>query len=233
MTSLILASLIIAAPPAEAPHGGSDVSSSSAPSKVSEAFVTPRTRAQWVRDVTDALRSQAQADDGEQPRAFVRLVSLYQQIIKDDTLHHSDRNQLRHKLRKRLIRVGSELPGDLKHRQHRVEVVRRRAKVEDRPDKLEMIKEDEAILAQWHDVLGQVGGGFAQGGAAGGGDNLDHGEELVELIQRVITPDTWDVNGGPSSIVYYRGLKVLVISATSEVHEKIGGLADGLLRAGN
>ena len=230
MTSLILASLIIAVPPADASH------SSSAVAIVSERFVTPRTHEQWVSEVADALRNQAQAADDEQPRAFVRLVSLYQQVVKDDELHHTDRNRLRQKLRKRLIRIGGELPADLRHRQNRIEVVRSRAKIDDRPDKLEMIKEDEAILAQWHDVLGQVGGGFAPGGAGGAGGPagaFDHGEELVELIQRVITPDTWDVNGGPSSIVYFRGLKVLVISATSEVHEKIGGLADGLRRAGN
>ncbi|KKL21876.1 hypothetical protein LCGC14_2441080, partial [marine sediment metagenome] len=51
---------------------------------------------------------------------------------------------------------------------------------------------------------GKTGLREAAQGAFGGGawaDN-DHGEALVELIQQVISPATWDVNGGPGAIYY-------------------------------
>jgi hypothetical protein len=58
---------------------------------------------------------------------------------------------------------------------------------------------------------------------AGGGAAVDHGMALVELIQRTISPDFWDVNGGPGTIVYYRQWHALVIRATPEIHRQIGG----------
>lgn len=58
----------------------------------------------------------------------------------------------------------------------------------------------------------------------------DYGETLVELIQNVVSPEHWDVNGGPGSIVYYPNLQVLVVRASGEVHGRVGGLFDGLRR---
>jgi hypothetical protein len=51
------------------------------------------------------------------------------------------------------------------------------------------------------------------------------------LIERTINPDFWDVNGGPGTIMYYPNLQCLVIRATGEVHEKIGGVVGGVRRA--
>ena len=61
----------------------------------------------------------------------------------------------------------------------------------------------------------------------------DYGNDLADLIQTVIAPDTWVRNGGQGSIYYYRPLRVLVIRQTGEVQERIGGTIDGLRRAGN
>lgn len=48
--------------------------------------------------------------------------------------------------------------------------------------------------------------------------------ELVELIQRVIAPDFWDVQGGTGTIQYFAMRRVLVVRATSDVHEQIRDL---------
>jgi hypothetical protein len=66
----------------------------------------------------------------------------------------------------------------------------------------------------------------------GGPGPRDHGQALVDLIERTISPDIWDTNGGPASIVYFAPLKVLVVRATSEVHESVGGVLGGLRQAG-
>jgi hypothetical protein len=229
MNTVVIIALTIGAPPADIAQGSTSLADQQASTPAKQ-----RTRAEWVAEVRDALRHQAQAEDIDQPAAYVRLISLYQELTGDKSLHHSERSRLTARVRGRLLRITEEFYHDLRHRQNRVEVVRRRAEVEDNPAKLKLIKDDEAVLAQWGGMLGQVLGG----GPGGGGQAAqDHGEDLVELIQRVIAPDFWDVNGGPGQIVYYKNLKVLVISATSEVHEQIGGgrggLLDNLRRVGN
>ncbi len=70
-----------------------------------------------------------------------------------------------------------------------------------------------------------VGGGI--GGAAAGSGNAqqlapDYGPDLVTLIQTVVAPRTWDVNGGPGSVVYYRNLRALVVRAPADVHQQLG-----------
>ena len=227
MHSSLLVLILAAAPPAEVAE-----SSNSLVEQQDSAPAKQRTRAEWVDEVRDALRHQAGAEDIGQPQAYVRLISLYQELLKDKSLHHSERSRLRNRLRGRLLRLTEEFYHDLRRRENRIEVVRRRAEVEKNPEKLKLIEEDEAVLTQWGGMLGQV-----LGGGGGGRAEQDHGEDLVELIERVIAPDFWDANGGPGRIVYYKNLKVLVISATSEVHEQIGGgrggLLDKLRRAGN
>ncbi|MFP6693257.1 MAG: hypothetical protein VB875_09585 [Pirellulales bacterium] len=231
MSPVVIIALTFAAPPAEITKGSTSLAETK-----SIAAAKQRTRGEWVAEVRDALRHQAQAEDIGQPQAYVRLISLYQELVDDKSLHHSERSRLRNRLRSRLLRLTEEFYHDLRRRENRVEVVRRRAEAEKNPEKLKLIEEDEAVLAQWGGMLGQVLGGGA-GGGGGGRAEQDHGEDLVELIERVIAPDFWDVNGGPGRIVYYKNLKVLIISATSEVHEQIGGgrggLLDKLRRAGN
>ncbi|PQO42497.1 hypothetical protein [Blastopirellula marina] len=65
--------------------------------------------------------------------------------------------------------------------------------------------------------------------ARGGGAIDERGAaELIDLITTTISPETWDIHGGTGSIFYYSNLRVLVISHTQEVHEKIGGVNRGL-----
>lgn len=65
-----------------------------------------------------------------------------------------------------------------------------------------------------------------QVGAAGGA--LDEGWRLVELIERVVAPDFWQSRGGPGAVHYFAMRKVLVVSATSDVHEQIKDLLRAL-----
>jgi hypothetical protein len=54
----------------------------------------------------------------------------------------------------------------------------------------------------------------------------------VNLIEHTIAPTKWDTVGGPFTVMYYAPLKVLVVRATGEVHEQIGGALGGLRAAG-
>ncbi|MHC4181294.1 MAG: hypothetical protein ACYSWU_27675, partial [Planctomycetota bacterium] len=79
-----------------------------------------------------------------------------------------------------------------------------------------------------------MGGGMMGGGpfGAAGQNSFDHGQELVDLIQQTIAPQTWDVNGGLGSIYYWRPGRALVIRQTGEVHDQVGGLLEQFGRMG-
>jgi hypothetical protein len=67
----------------------------------------------------------------------------------------------------------------------------------------------------------------AQGAQAAGGIP-DTDWQLVELIQRVIAPDFWESRGGPGSIRYFAMRRVLVIRATTDIHEQVRDLLTAL-----
>jgi hypothetical protein len=62
-------------------------------------------------------------------------------------------------------------------------------------------------------VWGYVHGNFAP--------PWDHGEELVRLIENTINPDFWRTNGGDGSLHYFQPLRILVVSASSQVHDDL------------
>ena len=64
-----------------------------------------------------------------------------------------------------------------------------------------------------------------QGGQQG---PRDYGLELVELIQHTIAPQTWDVNGGNGTIIYFAPRHAIVVRQTDDVHEDLGGILRGL-----
>ena len=69
---------------------------------------------------------------------------------------------------------------------------------------------------------------WTRGSGAGGAARADYGPLLVELIRRTISPEFWDVHGGPGVIIYYQPGHALVIRATPEIHERIGGALGGV-----
>jgi hypothetical protein len=77
---------------------------------------------------------------------------------------------------------------------------------------------------------GGQGGAGGAGGAAGQADDLS--DDLIELIEDTIAPDTWDVRGGQGSIRYYRPNPALIIRQTSEVHGDVGDVL-GQVRGGS
>lgn len=74
------------------------------------------------------------------------------------------------------------------------------------------------------------GGGTPFGGSNGNdGDDepssrAERAQDLIELIQMMVVPDTWEENGGMSSIRYFDGS--LIVTAPRKVHELLGGRMD-------
>ena len=51
---------------------------------------------------------------------------------------------------------------------------------------------------------------------------------LIALIQSVVAPDTWEVNGGPSTASYFELYQALVVRAPQRVHGEVGAALGGL-----
>lgn len=57
-----------------------------------------------------------------------------------------------------------------------------------------------------------------------GGAPRSNAQDLIDLIQNTIAPESWDVMGGPGTIMYWEPGFALVIRQTDDVHEQIGGV---------
>jgi hypothetical protein len=69
-------------------------------------------------------------------------------------------------------------------------------------------------------------GHFLRGNGAG--QLFDHGPELVSLIETILLPDFWQPAGGEGVAHYYQPLRVLVVRATTTMHEDLTDLLERL-----
>ncbi len=87
--------------------------------------------------------------------------------------------------------------------------------------------------AKQRGALGQRAGGGPGGGGLGPGRPAgprDAGQDLVDLIESVIAPKSWDRMGGPGTIRYWPPGHALVARASGDVHDRLADLIDQLDR---
>ena len=167
------------------------------------------------QETRELLRQEAVAQDGPPKEiAAQALCDLYVILRSDDRFADSEMLQGdAAKVRRRLINIARRRESKLK-----------RAGVT-RPS--EMSGEvDSAIQSALSNQssISQLLAPRQNNGAAAGGGLFDNGWQLVELIQRVVAPDFWEERGGPGTIRYFAMRRVLVVRATSDVHEQIKDL---------
>jgi hypothetical protein len=211
---------------------GYDQSTAISDSKASPAAQSSKARstAEMRAAVTEALRASAIAEDPqERDDAGRHLVSILLDLERDQNLSYDERVQLHAQVRLRLLALEKTLRAEqARHSKRNV-------------DSSKSAHEVPAALPQSTTVLAQVAapavargrGGLVAGpgvfGAVGNAvvgqsQSPDYGQDLVDLIHAVVQPPTWDVNGGPGSVVYFRNYRVLVVTAPSEVHSEVGDL---------
>lgn len=219
MSLLWVAVLALSAAPSE---GVSPVGSV-APCHVAEPSKAPlRSGRELEEAARAALRHWARVGDKEADTAAREFLVLYKELQQDTRLARSQREELRVKVRSRLALLAQQIA---KRDSQETRVAKGGAK--------------SVRIAQDAKVLGQAGGGFGmQGGAgqavqggAGGAVNDDAGEDLVALIQQTIAPKTWEANGGPGTISYWRTQRAIVARTTQDVHEEISDVLEQLNRA--
>ena len=173
----------------------------------------PRPFHEIEKNVATALRLESVAAIPTQREAAVlRLTELYREIMTDRRLLTSPTlNNYRIKIRSRLLKILRSMEYAARHKTAN--------KYSDQSSSLLAILQQH--LQRSSDAMGGANR-MLQGNAAPG--VRDYGPALVNLIKTTISPEFWDINGGPGVIVYYPPLRLLVIRATSPIHYQIGGL---------
>ena len=75
-----------------------------------------------------------------------------------------------------------------------------------------------------------IGGGMGSPTAIGGGGAMADFGSLMNLIQQTIDADSWQANGGTSTMLPYQANLTLVVSAPQTTHERIADLLESLRR---
>ncbi len=214
--SIIWIAVLLAAPTTES--AASAVSAGSAAQI--ERTAPPRSGREQKEAVETALRRWAKVADKDADAAACEFLALYHDLQSDSKLPVAQREELRRKVRGRLAQLAQKISRRLA-RQTR-----------------DAARAGPASVSRTKDLAGVLGqqAGAAAGPAAGAGGAAnaddDYGPELVDLIQKTIAPTTWDVNGGPGVIYYWRNQRALVITAGDDVHDDVADVLEQLQRAG-
>jgi len=184
-------------------------------------------------EIRDAMRRESLAKNrSDRAEAIYDLSDLYLEVLHDPRLISAPTlQQYKAKIWSRLTRTKKELEREL---------AREQAKKPVAPSENDIIEQEtrqlnEDLAAGVYLTTYSLGGPatvMSESGRAFGGGRIDDSAALIDLIQRTIAPEFWDVNGGPGSIAYFPNFFALVVSATAEVHGKLGGTLDALRRAG-
>jgi hypothetical protein len=223
MSMLWIAILVVSATPTQAGDSAGSISAN-VPATVNSQAEPPRTGRELESAVRDALQQWARPGDTELDAAGRELLGLFCEVQRDKSLPKATRDEIRQKLRSRLLQISQQIT---KHRAQESYQAKRGSKSAAGPKSVNVANDDK--------TLGQV----APAQPAGGGgqssnpyDNVaDSGEDLVQLIQTVVAPKSWDVNGGSGTIYYWRYQRSIVARTTAEVHSQISDVLEQLNRA--
>jgi hypothetical protein len=213
---------------------------------------SPRKPAEMRTAVSNAMRATATAKEPAARDAAIRkLILIMLEVEQDRNLTREERVALRTLVHSRLTTLERSLRAESKRTQgqgsaHQEQSAGSRTSIQAKSlgqvaaqSSLGDAAAKREVTELAPQVLGQIVNGPAINPRPGafnqpvgnrnpaiGNRNVaqaaDNGADLVQLIQTVIAPRTWDVNGGPSSIVYYRNLQALVVRAPSDVHSRVG-----------
>ncbi len=245
-TFLICAALLAVSPPGET--ASPTVAS---PAATAQKPVALRTGPELREAVRAALRRWAKPSDTEADAAAKEFITLYGELERDDQLARAQKEQLRGKVRGRLLRLADQITKRVL-RERRLAKKARAENVAVPAGKADPLAQQ--FGGQPHFIgpgfggqrfAGQQGfggqrgfggqqgfGGGMQGGAFGAAGNDDHGPDLVELIKKVIAPNTWEDVGGNGTIFYWQPGRAMVVRQTAENHEALADMLEQLGRAG-
>jgi hypothetical protein len=168
-------------------------------------------------DVHNALRAEAATRRaGSNVPEVVRLIDLYREMAGHPKRRESGLlNHLGLQVRSRLNTVSDRIERQIARQEKRIK----------KPERLRALARPEAdVLAQQFGAAGPAQAAPSGVVPPGAGAVVDYGPELVDVIQRTISPETWDINGGLGAVVYFAPRHALVVSAPATVQGQVADL---------
>jgi hypothetical protein len=218
----------------------SKIAISGADSPTATVDFKPRKPAELRTAVSNELRAAAAAKEpSERDKSVRQLMLVYLELEQDKNLTHDERLELHTEVRSRLSSIEKSMRAEIARQNPATKTDIAAKTKSNAADEINGPVNDVAVLAQQiarPAIAPQAGaaGGLAagpgalanpviaNGGVIGRLQPPDYGQNLVDLIHNVIAPRTWDVNGGPGSVVYFRNFRALVVRAPSEVQTQVG-----------
>jgi len=197
------------------------------PDHTAKQAPSARTGAELREAVHAALRHWAQPSDKQADSAAREFLALYKDLQADKQLASSQHEYLMGKTRMRLEQLSQQISKRIA-REKRLAQAKPAAPAEEASNGGSLNSPGGA--GPTASAVASTAPTGALGGAGVGPG--DAGQDLVDLIQTVIRPASWDVNGGNGSIYYWYPGKALVIRQTGEVHGEIYDVLEQLRRAG-
>ncbi len=220
-----MSALLMAAVLATAPVESANVpSTSEVPRSMAEA--PARTGRELRQAARESLRRWARPEDEELEAAANELLIVFRELEADTELAESLREPLLRQVRGRLARLA-RLARQI---QVRAAAQRRLAREQRAEDAGADGVGERQPLAQFSNAGMDMQPGRGMQPGMGGQAQDDYGEELVELIQTTIRPNTWERVGGPGSIYYWRSQRAIVVRQMGEVHDEISDVLEQLNR---
>ena len=193
------------------------------------ALAAAETSTTYLREQTrDQLRLESIAQEGTaKDDAVVALCDLYV-VLRSDARYatskmlQGDAAKVRRRLltvaRRREVRLGRQGIDRPKELSRAVDRAIEASLSKDSPSKRDSSKRESSETGDQPIAFSASGGGAAAGA----------GWQLVELIERVVAPEFWESRGGAGSIQYFAARRVLVVRATSDVHQQVKDLLTAL-----
>ncbi len=228
--------------------------------RVEESETEYRSIGEYRRDVKTFMKHSKSSDSQLERNAIFNLCELHRELVSDPRFHSNQQIQgFRVVVANRLETYAKDVKKEQLRAQRAAKNARKESSsveqedVDSGPDSTSVAQSDSfqgsplpdptaaeqdemyQSSADAYHSLGMLSGGPNQlFGYAGGhlGPPWDHGQELVDLIQNTINPDFWRANGGNGVIHYFQPLRVLVIGASTQVHENTLDLLNQLRAAG-
>lgn len=247
----VLLVAVTGASPADSSQTTAAVSQSASPAPAVSAESPARSAKELRLSVAESLRRANSAKGADRGAAIQSLVDLFQELGRDRQLSASERQRLGAGVRSRLARFATQFRHELTRYSQRSSSESAPGAaggpaVEGLDDLVDLIQKTisphDWVLAQrigGPGGTGQAGAGMAgqAGQGAGGGafggieqQTEANGQALVDLIETTIAPDTWEIRGGPGTIVYFNPLRALVVRQTGDAHDALSDVLGGLRR---
>jgi hypothetical protein len=201
------------------------------------AQTAPRRYVEIHEDIKVFLKREATAETDSQRIAAIRdICAVFVELKRDPRLStHPTLVGYKNKVWTRLNKLKIEFKRYVREQEKQE---RREKKSNDSQELAEAraaVRDLSQQLSQQMSLVSYSSGGPAgivnqASGSWGGGAIRANADQLIDLIQKTISPESWDVNGGESVIFFYQPLNALVVRATSEVHENLGGAVEALRR---